>query len=93
MQDQPVGGHESGAVRLTRLFWIFAGNALLVILTELLIKNRPEGFSFLDAGCLFVVVSLVCALYVDIHFLNKRTVEGVPATLTHCGDIPRFACL
>jgi len=83
MQDQPGGEQDSGAGCLTRLYWMFLGNALLFILFGLLIQNRPKGPSFLDAGCLIAVASLVWIRYIDVRHLNGQTGEGVPATLAH----------
>lgn len=83
MQDQPVRDHDSGAGCLTRLYWMFLGNALLVILFGLLLQNRPKGPSLLDAGCLIVVASLLFVRYIDIRHFNGQTGEGEPATLAH----------
>lgn len=82
MQDQPIPEHSSEAGCLIRLYWMFLGNAILFILLASLLQNRPRFPSFLDAGCLLVLVSLIAARYIDIRRFNGANGENsAPATM------------
>lgn len=82
MQDHRDDDYDSGAGCLTRLYWMFLGNALWLILLGLLIRDRPRFPSFLDAGCLLTLASLVYVRYIDIRHLNGQTGDcGAPATM------------
>jgi len=81
MQDQPVE-YDSGAGCLTRLYWMFLGNALLFFLFGILLQKHPRFPSFWDAGCLLTLASLVYVRYIDIAFFKGQTCDcNVSATL------------
>lgn len=68
---------------LVRLCWMFFGNALLFFLLVSILMRRPEFPSLLDAACLFTVCLVIGVRYLDIRFLDGRTAEDKPATMTH----------
>ncbi|HHU15871.1 MAG: hypothetical protein KBI41_04340 [Kiritimatiellae bacterium] len=82
MQDQPIPEHSSEAGCLIRVYWMFLGNAILFTLLAYLFLNRLRFPSFLDAGCLLVLVSLIAARYIDIRRFNGANGENsAPATM------------
>ena len=91
MQDQPNAEYSSGAGCLTRLYWMFLGNALLAMLLVWLILNRPKFPCLQDAGYLLALASLIAVRYVDIRHFNGETGEGgVSATMA---DWRKYALL
>lgn len=90
-EPHPSPEFDNGAGCLTRLYWMFAGNALAVILLGLLLRDRTEFPSLPDAGYLLTLASLVAVRYVDIRHLKGRTGDDhAPATL---GDWRKYAAL
>jgi len=84
MPDQPVDEFDNGAGCLTRLYWMFLGNAILCILFAYLIQNHPKFPSLLDVGCLLATASLVTVRYLDIrHFEGQTGDNNGPATMAH----------
>jgi len=82
MEDQPKTEYSSGAGCLTRIYWMFAGNAVLAMLLVWLILNHPEFPCLQDAGYLLTLASLVAVRYVDIRHLKGETGEsGTAATM------------
>ena len=63
-QDQAKTEYTSGAGYLTRLYWMFTGNAAWAICSGLLIDRHPKAPSLLDAACLFALASLVLVRYI-----------------------------
>ena len=81
-QDQTKTEYTSGAGCLTRLYWMFAGNAALAISFGLLIDKHPTFPSLLDAACLLILASLVYVRYIDIrHFKGENGDNSAPATM------------
>ena len=81
-QDPAKIEYTNGAGCLTRLYWMFAGNAALAISFGLLIDKHPTFPSPLDAACLFFVASLVYVRYIDIrHFKGENGAHSAPATM------------
>ncbi len=81
MADEPVIEHTNPAGCLTRLYWIFLGNALLFFAVGMLIDKRPKFPALLDAVCLFAMVSLVAVRYIDIRYYKGETGDGTLATM------------
>ena len=82
MQDQPNAEYSSGAGCLTRLYWMFFGNAVLAMLLVWLLLNRPKFPCFQDAGYFLTLASLVAVRYIDIrHFKGETGESGTPATM------------
>jgi hypothetical protein len=77
--EAPIGG----AGCLVRLYWIFLGNALLLILLVFIVEKRPVFPSLIDLASLATVASLIAVRYVDVRLLNGQTGTGDPATMTH----------
>ena len=77
---------QSGAGFLVRLYWLFIGNVLLFFLLVFIFEKRPPLLSRLDVTYLVAVASLIVARYIDIRFLNGRTGEDKPATMTDLGQ-------
>ena len=64
---------------LVRLFWMLAGNAVLVVLAA---KMASTGPSFaIDAGYWCTVPLIIAARYVDIRSFAGRDEYGNPATV------------
>ena len=84
MEDQVPAKSEytSGAGCLTRLYWMFAGNAALAISFGLLIDRHPKFPSLLDAACLVILASLVAVRFIDIrHYDGENGANSAPATM------------
>ena len=82
MQNQPITEHSNEAGCLIRLYWMFLGNAILLILLAYLAQNRPRFPSLPDVAYLLVLVSLVAARYIDIRRFNGANGENsAPATM------------
>lgn len=73
--------YTSGAGCLTRLYWMFAGNAALAISFGMLIDRHPKFPSLLDAACLLFSAALVYVRYIDIRYCKGETGDGQPATM------------
>lgn len=81
-QDPEKTEYSSGSGCLTRLYWMFAGNALLFFAFAYLIQKHPKFPSLLDAACLFATASLVFVRYIDIrHFKGENSDSSAPATM------------
>ena len=83
MTDQASSTTEytSGAGCLMRLYWTLAGNAALAITFGILFHRHPKFPSLTDAVCLLLVMSLICARYIDIRYCKGETGDGKPATM------------
>ena len=81
-QDPAKTEYTSGAGCLTRLYWMFAGNAALAISFGMLIDRHPKFPSLFDAACLLFLASLVYVRYIDIrHFKGENGANTAPATM------------
>lgn len=83
MKDQTNNEYSSGVGCLIRFYWIFIGNALLVVIFAFLIQKHPKLPSILDAASFLAVISLVLVRYIDIRHFEGGTGEGSPATMSH----------
>ena len=81
-QDQSTTEYTSGAGCFLRLYWTLLGNAALAITFGILFHRHPKFPSLTDAACLFLVLSLVCARYIDIQYYKGETGDGKPATIS-----------
>lgn len=80
--DPAVNEESNGAGCLTRIYWMFAGNALLAMLLVWLIFNHPKFPSLQDAGYVLTLASLVAVRYIDIrHFKGENGAGGTRCTL------------
>ncbi len=74
--------YSSGAGCLTRMYWMFVGNAFLAIAFGMLIDRRPKFPSLLDAACLFFLASLVAVRYIDVrHLKGENSDSSAPASM------------
>lgn len=81
-QDPAKTEYSSGAGCLTRLYWMFAGNAALAISFGLLIDRHPKFPSLLDAACLLFLASLVAVRFIDIRcYDGENGANSAPATM------------
>ena len=81
-EDPSANEYSSGAGCLTRIYWMFAGNALLAMFLIWLVLNRPKIPSLQDAGYFLTLASLVAVRYIDIrHFKGETGAGGIPSTL------------
>lgn len=88
-QDQAKTEYSSGAGCLTRLYWMFAGNAALAVSIGLLIDRHPKSPPLLDAVCLLLLASFLCVRYIDIRYFKGETGDNSAlATMDDCGSIP-----
>jgi hypothetical protein len=71
--------YDSPSGCLLRIFWMFLGNAALV-LVALMIVRAGRAFSVLDGVYWLVVVLSLAARYTDIHYFKGTNVEGNPST-------------
>ncbi len=81
-QDPETPEYSNGAGCLTRMYWMFVGNAFLAIAFGLLIDRHPPFPSLLDAACLVFMASLVAVRYIDIrHLKGENPDSSAPATM------------
>lgn len=66
-----------------RLFWMGAGNLLLLMFAVLIAQKETFDVSVYDLGLWVIVAAMVCVRYVDITRLGGQTTEGQPATVAH----------
>ena len=67
---------------LARIFWMFAGNIVLVLSANF-VRERQGGFlSVADLVFWAVVACLMAVRYIDIKRLNGLTATGQPASPT-----------
>lgn len=71
---------QSGIAVLVRLFWMFLGNLLLIILSFKIAQS--EGISIADIALWSVAVAIVVLRYIDIKYLNGQTANSQRATLS-----------
>jgi len=76
-EDEPASGC------LLRVFWLFLGNGVLVVVAWQLLLYPGGWFSPLDAVYWSAVVLLLSARYADIRYFKGTTAEGKPSTLEH----------
>lgn len=82
MQDAATESPASTAGCLTRLCWMFLGNATVLFLL-LAIAERNLAFpSLMDAACLAAIAFVIACRYIDIRFLAGQTADGKPASMT-----------
>ena len=89
LEDSSSVEYSSGAGCLTRLYWMFFGNALLALLLVWLLVNHPRVPSFADVGYLLTLVSVVVARYIDIRHLKGET--GAGGALATLADWRKFS--
>jgi len=73
---------------LTRLYWMFGGNAILLFVTVFIVDKHFKFPSLLDLAYWATVISLLVVRYIDVRFMNGDTAEGKPSTLQ---DFRRYA--
>ena len=66
--------HPSGC--LTRMCWMVAGNAALLIAALFVAKSRQTLFSYADIALWLIVAGLLIVRYADIKWLEGRTADG-----------------
>jgi len=82
LHDPSANEYSSGAGCLTRLYWMFAGNALLAMLLFWLAFNQPKIPAFQDVVYFLTLASLVAVRYIDIcHFKGETGIGGIPSTM------------
>jgi hypothetical protein len=79
--DQSKIEYTSGAGCFIRLYWTILGNVALAITFAMLLYKYQKFPSLVDAACLLLVSSLVCARYIDIRYYVGETADGKPATM------------
>ena len=82
MAQAPVQ-QDSHAGCLVHLFWMGAGNAILILCLFHIIHNHVRGLVLIDLGYWLTIVAMVVARYVDINTYHGDTATGELATLTH----------
>jgi hypothetical protein len=70
---------ESSSGCLLRIFWMFLGNAALV-LVALQILRAGRAFSVMDGVYWLVVVLSLAARYTDIHYFKGTNADGKLST-------------
>jgi len=74
---------DSHAGCLVHLFWMGAGNAILILCLIYIIHNHVRGLAIVDLGYWLTVMAMVAARYVDIRSYHGDTATGEPSTLSH----------
>lgn len=80
--QQASAGQHSGIGCVARFFWMAAGNAILAFLMIFIAQQQGAALSWRDAAFWSVVAALAAARLIDIRWLDGRTTEGEPATMT-----------
>ena len=75
---------------LIRIFWMAAGNIVLLLAAWLISQHRGGFWSGSDVLFWAVVLGLVLARFVDVRFLEGDTTTGERATMA---DFRRYALL
>ena len=80
--ENPQSGQIGGC--LMRLFWMGAGN-LILVLAAIGIGQNHAGFTLTGRDIFFwaAALSLLVVRYVDIRYLGGQTGDGHPASMTH----------
>jgi hypothetical protein len=78
---KPQKSTDSIAGFLLRLYWLFAGNAVLIIGALGIALNKY--YNSIAINCIYfaVLLTIIFARYFDIKRYNGTTTEGEPATL------------
>lgn len=66
---------------LLRLFWMIAGNLMLVLALVAIAQRTSPGLSWVDIAFWAAVVAVLAARWVDITRFHGRNSDGQPATL------------
>jgi len=82
MAQTPVP-QDSHAGCLVHLFWMFGGNAILILCVFYIIHNSVRGLTLIDLGYWLTVVAMVATRWVDIRSYHGDTATGEPATFSH----------
>jgi len=75
IQNAPLSGC------LTRLFWMLIGNAILLITLVQIFQS--EKFGTLDIIYWLTVIIILAVRYIDIRYLDGKTIDDQPATISH----------
>lgn len=81
--DQTVEGQGGLVGILLRLFWVAAGNLVLVMSSVSILQHKGTAFRVADVVFWITVPALVLARYLDIRLCDGQTAMGAPATMTH----------
>jgi len=81
--DQTTDKQGSGLGIITRLFWMFFGNAILFISIIFIFQHEGRVFHTADAVFWITVVALVFVRYLDIKLCGGLTATGLPASTAH----------
>lgn len=79
--DQSQGDPPAGC--LLRLFWMLAGNAILLLSIFSISQHRSSIFGVWDIVYWAIVLAVLTARYLDIQYFNGTTVDDEPATMSH----------
>jgi hypothetical protein len=83
LNDQTSSAQGQGIGCLVRMFWMVAGNLLLLICAKAVLDRRGHGVGPADLVFWVLVAVLIGVRYLDVKKLNGETVSGKPATLVH----------
>ncbi len=79
--NQTISAQESGLGMLFRIFWMFLGNVILLILLIWIFENENKSLGIKDLFYWAIVCLLIIARYFDIKKLGGLTVTGSPASM------------
>jgi hypothetical protein len=78
-ESAPKGGGNSAL----RFYWMAVGNLALLTAAGLISKQPVWTVTLMDAGYVFIVVTLFLARYFDITRYGGETTNGEPASNQH----------
>jgi hypothetical protein len=73
----------TGLSIITRLFWMFFGNAVLFISTVFIVEHKGGMFHTADVFFWITIITLIFVRYLDIKFCGGLTATGNPASIAH----------
>jgi hypothetical protein len=89
MTDRPTPGYAGFA----RLFWIFLGPMLLLLVAYSLVNGGGEWLSPKSLAFVGLLAFVLLCRWAEFHAGNATTSEGEPATVAHLRRYTIFATL
>jgi len=81
--DQTTDKQGGGLGIITRLFWMFFGNAILFISIIFIVEHEGGTFHTADVVFWITVAVLIFVRYLDIKLCSGLTAMGLPASTAH----------
>jgi hypothetical protein len=83
MQNQSTVGTVTIKAALIRLYWFLVGNVALFILAVAIGYHNINSYFICNFLYWVCFGSLIITRYIDIRYLNERSPDGEPMTMSH----------